>query len=544
MKKYLLLAIALFMYGLNNLTPLYSDDYAYCFFFKEIKGFDVFHLVTNISDIFHSQYNHYFTMNGRSIVHSIVQLFLGLLGKDVFNIINSLVFICLIYLIYKLAVTEKEKTPQSIILLLLFFSLFFLTNAFGETFLWLTGSVNYLWSATLMLVILLIHSYLVKNQLRTISLPFLFIIGIIGGWSNESFSIGLSGGFFIFYLLNIKLLRFNNAILILGFFIGTLLILFSPGTLARANESGVLGGNLILKFSNGLLKLFSSKIFSCLAVFLIYIFLKNKIFLKKIYHDKGIVLLALLVQIFFLVVIGGGPERAYLGIEILSLIIIFSVISDLYILNKYHLIILNISYSLIFLFCIAGSYLFVKSWSNYQANKKFISLIIASKDGIVGFDNQDKFEFVKHHLSGFPDNGFDSNHYCNRAMAGFYKKEKLIVLPAHFYKDLRKNLFFNNSNLFKGDLYTSNGINFYIKKIDPSVTNTDVKYYYSGIYNDLNFFNKILSKFSSKFDGGNYTVNNTGIYLKIDGITYLLIDKNPFYSGRITNIEVNSTFAN
>lgn len=81
-KKYILLIIisGIIFYLLNHFTPLYSDDWHYNFIYGTFEN------INNLSDIIKSQYIHYFKVNGRFIPHFIIQLFDGILGKELFNI--------------------------------------------------------------------------------------------------------------------------------------------------------------------------------------------------------------------------------------------------------------------------------------------------------------------------------------------------------------------------------------------------------------------------------------------------------------------------
>ena len=146
----LLIAITLLIIGiafwvLNCLTPEYNDDYSYKFIWDNERG----KTIESIGDIFISQYHHYFSMNGRSIVHFIVQLFTGIWGKGIFNIINTLVFLCFVCIITRL---YTNIIPSN--LLFGFCTIFLLYPIFSETVLWMTGSINYMWTSTVICLFL------------------------------------------------------------------------------------------------------------------------------------------------------------------------------------------------------------------------------------------------------------------------------------------------------------------------------------------------------------------------------------------------------
>lgn len=75
------LLIGFLFYILNYYTPLFADDYSYSFSFSTGERME------SISQIIDSQIGHYQNTNGRSITHSLAQMFL-LAGDDTFNFIN------------------------------------------------------------------------------------------------------------------------------------------------------------------------------------------------------------------------------------------------------------------------------------------------------------------------------------------------------------------------------------------------------------------------------------------------------------------------
>ena len=91
-----LLGIAGAFFALNLLTCLYADDFSYTYTFavKENK-----YRISNLYELYLSQRNHYQVMNGRTVVHTLAQLFL-MWGKPLFNVLNTLAFLGLGVLIY------------------------------------------------------------------------------------------------------------------------------------------------------------------------------------------------------------------------------------------------------------------------------------------------------------------------------------------------------------------------------------------------------------------------------------------------------------
>lgn len=139
---------------LNYFTPLLQDDFALLFKYGPrgiVRPTEV--RVKNIADIFESQYYFYQTVNGRFFTHFLVQLML-LLGKNIFNLFNLIVFLSLILLICNYATKIVRHKKHVLLFLFVIFSVWFFSPFFGQTMLWETGSVNYLWSCCLVVLYL------------------------------------------------------------------------------------------------------------------------------------------------------------------------------------------------------------------------------------------------------------------------------------------------------------------------------------------------------------------------------------------------------
>lgn len=176
--------IFILMLYCNRCTDLVADDYRYCFSFADDTRID------SISDIFPSMRAHRSSMNGRVIAHFLVQLFL-MLPKTVFNIFNSAVFCLLILLIYQTAVFNREH--NALLLASIFGCIWVLQPEFGQVFLWLDGSVNYLWCALLCFIYLKVFIGFFEDRaepdtaLRVLFVIFSFAVGAFS--ENSSVAI-------------------------------------------------------------------------------------------------------------------------------------------------------------------------------------------------------------------------------------------------------------------------------------------------------------------------------------------------------------------
>lgn len=145
---FLLLCVLVFLavLGLTALTPMVSDDFAYCFSFADWTR------IRHVGQIIPSMAEHRNVTNGRVIVHGLVQLLL-LLPRPVYCVLNALNAVLLCVLIRKLIALSSWKQELMILLFGLCCFCCFLP-AFGENVLWLDGSLNYFWGLSCSLLFL------------------------------------------------------------------------------------------------------------------------------------------------------------------------------------------------------------------------------------------------------------------------------------------------------------------------------------------------------------------------------------------------------
>ena len=156
--KLILGSIILFFTALlfNHWTPYAADDYSYMFNLSDGSR------MTSIGQIFSSLAVHYTKYgNGRLVSHFFVMLFL-IGSKWIFNLVNAFLFVLLILSIYHL--TSHKKACS----LLLFFAiptlLWLYMPAYGQIFLWLDGSINYMWGYLFALLFLSVYITLLRGK--------------------------------------------------------------------------------------------------------------------------------------------------------------------------------------------------------------------------------------------------------------------------------------------------------------------------------------------------------------------------------------------
>ena len=179
-----ILGVLLIMLFCNFNTDLVADDYMYCFSFADNSRID------SVGDIFPSMAAHRHSMNGRVVAHFLVQLFL-IMPKAVFNVFNAGFFAALVWLIYSIA--RSSDKHNTLLLMCCFGLIWILQPEFGQVYLWLDGSVNYLWCAVVCLIWLIpwANKFLSDKELSIGGQIAYIIFSVIVGAFSENASVAL-----------------------------------------------------------------------------------------------------------------------------------------------------------------------------------------------------------------------------------------------------------------------------------------------------------------------------------------------------------------
>ena len=255
-KKIFIISVILvfiLVFVLNHFTPLIADDYSYSF---GLNG-----KINSIKDIIDYQVHHWQTWGGRSIAHSIAQLFL-MLPKLTFNICNSLVYALFTLLLYK-HIVGKSKILNPALYIIINLLAWFILPVYGQNMIWLIGSCNYLWMTTFVLAFLLPYRLTIdddKNSKNIIKIIVMFLFGIIAGWSNENTSAVMLLAIIIFIgykLYNKKKISLWYYSGFIGSLIGFLMMVLAPGNSVRSEmfitNRGFIGEMIhrIIEITNG-----------------------------------------------------------------------------------------------------------------------------------------------------------------------------------------------------------------------------------------------------------------------------------------------------
>ena len=232
----------------NLLMPNVADDYSYKFIWDGagkgnlINGIDPNRLqpVESVADIFISQWQHYFSWGGRTISHIFVQFFVWQ-EKFFFDAANVLVFAALVILLFKVGTGLSLREMNKSYLLLILAGIYFCAPSLIITTIWLTGTCNYLWMCTLIILFLLPFAEVYRHKNFVLGHKCLIpILGLIAGWSIEP---GAAVTIFITFIFLMHFKREKNLQpwMRIGFIfllVGFAILILAPGNLHRADLIG------------------------------------------------------------------------------------------------------------------------------------------------------------------------------------------------------------------------------------------------------------------------------------------------------------------
>lgn len=371
---YILLSIiGIAFYLLNRFSPFVNDDYYYAF----IKGTNLH--VNSIWDAIESQCYDYFHMNGRFLVHVIVQYFCGVLGLGIFQVVNSIVFVVLCLMTIRLLnFHSNEKEENALVLFVLMLFVFGTASIYLD---YIAGAVNYLWTSAMTVVFLYyyfnIENYRYSNWLKR---ALLVLIAFVSGSMQESFSIGIVGALVLYYIFHLNRFRGFTAFYVLSYFIGTLICVFAPANFLRLDKSGGAGFDIMNYFVHVYNLVLNSIAFDIIIILMICSFFIKRNETISFFKSNIILFFSIFINVCFVIFIVYIGKRQLTCIELLSIILIIKwlyLFSPKLLFNKYVLI----ACSIILLFMYVPIYIY-----RYQIDRGHNELVEnakVSKDHVV-----------------------------------------------------------------------------------------------------------------------------------------------------------------
>ena len=514
--------IGVCFYLLMVFTPLSSDDYGDFF----LWGTN--HRLSNLSDYISNLYLHYSHVSARFVPHVFIELFGIFIGKQVFNVLNAIVFLCFLYLLVAYT-SKKSYLPDSRRFSFIVFStcvIFVLMPGFNTVFLWQSGACNYLWVAVLSLFFL--HLMNKDGSGNPIAL---FTFGLVCGWTNEALTIGICGAWLLLFLIKNDSLTQRRLFLMLGYCLGVLLLIVSPASINRL--LGGFGGPVSAsEVGNRLLSsLMAMGNIRILPIsILLFVFLKS---IRKIdWHficDNQIELYALIITFIFVLITNHSSEHSRFGIEFFSLILTLRMVI---ILLRGRAQTFNLLCCIILLLVIIPALHF--SFLNYKENQSIISQIENNESFIVE-TNETKIPplFDRLVVRMYPSE--QSDYYAGFIgypwIDKYYGKTNLCFLPKCFIEDIIQG------SVSFSEIDVNSNLPFYVKAVDPDISINQVVMHLSTP--DIKSIPFLLRPIRNKMERYSATELKTDRFRVLclpQGGSFLLVAKNRLVMDRVSSI--------
>lgn len=364
-----LLSLVTLFFLINEQVPFFSDDINW------IGSLETNNFSGFVESVINRQVNVWLTENGRAMNHLLWQITVGN-GDLCYDVFISVVFVIFLWSAINLAAI-RFIWSSLFLWSIAAFSTLYLSPASSSNFYWAAGGCHYLWPAMLSIVYLILLKKSCINKFSIIKLTFLSFFSFIAGWTHEIFALPISFALFCMIIYNIckgKHLSIQHFCLIIPFWLGALLIVVSPGTIARiAGNGGAEGATFLsalLAKAVTSFKIFRyGRCFYVLLALLIYLALSKKKSLVEFVKDNALLCLCCLGSLGIVVILGVGG-RAVWGVEVFSLLIIIKWVNSVLAHSDKSAVLNKIGAVLVVIIIVHQACLikpFKESWDTYRA---------------------------------------------------------------------------------------------------------------------------------------------------------------------------------
>jgi hypothetical protein len=264
--------------------------------------------IGSVARFFASQANHYWYVNGRAVAHALVQLFCAVAGKPAFAAANALMYCAFIYLILKISrVRSITANVGAAITCTVVVLITFVTKMMPTT------QIGFVWMFTLNL--LWLRLFFNHRNRSTLEIALICLLGIIAGNGQEALTLGLSAALGLWWLHRRCRIGAARTAMLICYWMGTLAICCSPGTLGRAHAMDI-------SFSQSLLYMaMSLRATYMLIITLAVLKLNKQISLRNVYRQNALFVNTLLIMLIFNMCIGVYCNRQLFGAELMAVLV-------------------------------------------------------------------------------------------------------------------------------------------------------------------------------------------------------------------------------
>lgn len=509
------LGFAFFM--LMMYTPLSMDDYEDVFVLDTNR-----YITSSVGSFFSNLYLHYIHFSSRLIPHFFIQFFGVLLGKFVFNIVNTLVFVIFLWQLSDFN-SSKSGFSRSLNVVIVLTILVCFLPGFGQVILWQSGACNYLWSAVL---ILFFNNRLMGENSQNTPSYSLYFLGVLSGWTNEALVLGLAFGYLAYYSIYRNELTQRKKIMLFGFFTGIVFLVLSPCTLNRFfdNRESIVSGSQLLSASLAMMNL---RIFPILLILTIWTtFMKRSLYA---FTNKDIVWgVAIMASIVFVLFTNHFSSRSRFGIELFSLILLLRLIPSLF-YSRWMMAIFLLLNMFIYLPVITYARL------NYEEYRNCKLQMEKTTCSIVETNEVKCHPFIERFIIKFRESE-ESDSYSSKDTFGWIERyfgvHDILFLPHRFVERLR-----HDRESFK-DFEMNNDLPFYAKRIDGNTQFSKAVFHLAETdMAKVPFFLRPIANKMQRYAASEVETNKVDVITLPEG-RFLLVYKNSMVDERVTGISV------
>lgn len=227
--------VFLFIFALTFNFPYISDDLHFKFVFYGFNPDGCDERIKNSADIIVSLKNYYKMSGGRILAHTVLYT-VNCFAKPIFDLLNAAAFSLFGLLVCKLAAcvsARQNRCVPKLILPVVYLLSFVFLPSFGDTVIWMSGAVNYLWMSLIPLTLLLVL-FGEKDQSANGKYVLICFLSSLSGLTNEvtgGMLIVFSVAFLVQKRAGFPVKLFLPALLML---LGIGAVVLAPGNSARA----------------------------------------------------------------------------------------------------------------------------------------------------------------------------------------------------------------------------------------------------------------------------------------------------------------------
>ena len=352
--------------------------------------------VSSLMDVLKQTKKWYFRLGGRIFSVASQYLFSGALGNNKiwFDIVNTIFFASFILICGRLINKGKTEFVSSVLLFALLF--WFLCPVPEQTLFWVAGSTTYLWANTLSFAFLLIFQKRKDDNFSVVRKLGLFLMSFIAATEFITCA-SICGAFVVYYALHIKKFKGNAVPMVIGYALGSMVLLFAPGSIGRADMiSYSVFDNIHYLTHNLFQEIIRYKALWLFLIVFVWGWIRNKSVVNAWAKHNSILLLSLVWSVIAFSVVFRPGNRALFFTEALSLVLFLKFLFDTYGFIKIRFIddfifrnslgVRNVLLTLLFVMFMLDSVFAVIETKKQKVNNDVLLNEIVESGGVVALD--------------------------------------------------------------------------------------------------------------------------------------------------------------